>query len=137
MAADGCVKLFDRENVVEVIRELGAINNDIVDGKLVLHREGIPKLNAASQNDPKLDTAIKRALFFVEVIKALQKQYGISVNMAYKMAMNEPQCQQGEASEPLPSRASIYRYLAAKRNDLPILKGDQNKVSAPLTTPYR
>lgn len=124
---EGCIKLFDRELLVEVVKKLSAINQDIVEGKLILEREGTPKLSVAAQNDPKLDNAIKQALYFVEVIKAIQQQHGVSVNLAYKMAINDPQFQEGELSDPLPSRASIYRYIAAKRHDLPILKGDKNK----------
>ena len=127
MPRDGCVKLFDREKLIEVVKELTAINKDIVDGKLILLREDAPKLSAAAQNDPKLDKAIENAMSFIGVIKKLMNEHGITVNQAYEMAKLESSSKDGEASEPFPSRASIYRYLAAKRHDLPILKGNQNK----------
>lgn len=124
---EGCIKLFDRELFVEVVKKLSDINQDVVDGKLLLQRDGAPKLTAAAQNDPKLDNAIKQALHFVEVIKSLQDQYDISVNSAYKMVINKPKIRKNVLLYSIPSRASLYRYIAAKRDDLPILKGDKNK----------
>ena len=127
MPRDGCVKMFDREKLVEVVKALPAINKDIVDGKLILLRKDAPRLSAAAQNDPKLDKAIESAMYFIRGIEELRNLHCISVNQAYNMATLAPTSKEGEASESLPSRASIYRYLAAKRNDLPILKGDKNK----------
>lgn len=127
MPKEGCVKLFDRELLTEVVRKLPVINKDIVDGRLHLLREGAPKKSAAVQSDPSLDMANKRALSLVGVIQSLQKQHSVSINKAYKMAVDAHVQADGEASEPLPSRASIYRYLESKRRDLPIFKGNQNK----------
>jgi len=126
MPLDGCVKLFDREKRIEEVRELSAINDDIVDGKLILLRKDAPKISVAAQDDPKLDHAIKRVMNHVRVIEELQKKHIISINMAYKIARQEPEGA-AEVTESLPSRASIYRYAKAKRSDLPPLVGDRNK----------
>lgn len=126
MPLDGCVKLFDREKRIEEVRELSDINDDIVDGKLILSRKDAPKISAAAQDDPKLDHAIQQVMTHVRVIEELQKKHGISINMAYKIAKQEPGGAAG-ATEGLPSRASIYRYAKAKRSDLPPLMGDKNK----------
>lgn len=123
---EGCLKLFDRERRVEEFKSLAEINNDIVDGKLILQRKDAPKVSVAAQADPKLDQAIQHAMTNVRAIEELQRKHGISMNQAYKMARQVP-LSDAENTAPFPSRASIYRYAKAKRSDLPPLIGDKNK----------
>ena len=121
-----CIKLFDRENQIEVIKPMAGINNDIVSGKLVLHRKNTPKLSIAAHDDPELDKSIQRALASVKVIEKLQRKHGVSFAGAYKIAKLEG-ANVPEDRAPLPSLPSLYRYAKAKRNDIPPLLGNLNK----------
>lgn len=126
MPLEQCIKLFDRENQIEVIKPMAGINNDIVSGKLVLHRKNTPKLSIAAHDDPELDKSIQRALASVKVIEKLQRKHGASFAGAYKIAKLEG-ANGPEDGAPLPSLPSLYRYAKAKRNDMPPLLGNLNK----------
>lgn len=123
---DGYIKLFDRDNHVEEYKLMSDINAGIIDGKYILLRKNAPKINVPAQDDTKLDEAIQRAMGHVRLIEKIQRKHGISLAGAYKMAMRESSIDTEDAM-PLPSRASIYRYAKAKRNDMPPLMGDGNK----------
>lgn len=123
---DGYIKLFDREKHAEEFVLLSAINDDIIDGKLSLLRKNAPKLTAAAQDDPKLDQAIQCVMAHVRFLEDLQKKLGISMAQAYKIATQKA-ATEVEMTTPFPSRASIYRYIKAKRCGIPPLAGDKNK----------
>lgn len=123
---DGWIRLFDREIHQDQYKSLSAINDAIVDGRLVLCRSHAPRISVAAQNDPKLDRKLATARASVQRVEALQKRYQVSSAKAYDMARQE-HASESDGLEPFPSRATIYRHLKASRNGLPLLRGDANK----------
>jgi putative transposase len=123
---DGWIKLYDRESHQEQYKPLSEINEAVVDGRLVLCRNHAPRLSVASQSNTKLDQQLANALAHVRRVESLQTKYKISSAKAYDMARLE-HASDSDRKKPFPSRATIYRYLEARRNGLPLLRGDGNK----------
>lgn len=123
---DGFIKLFDRDNRVEEFRLMGAINNDIIDGKLILRRKDAPKITVVAQNDPDLDKSIQHAMSQIRLVEKIQRKHGVTLAKAHEMAKLEV-ANGAEETVKLISRASMYRYAKAKRNDVPLLIGNRNK----------
>lgn len=113
-----CVKLFDRVRHLEEIRELAEINEEIIDGTLVLLRDKAPAVPTPLVEDPLFNASLQTAMDQIRAIEEVSKQQETSINKAYLLA-----CQNGN----LPSRATIYRRFAAKRDERPLLKGNACK----------
>jgi putative transposase len=123
---DGYVKVFDRESHQETYKALSEIADAIVDGRLVLVRRGAPRVSAAAQNDPRLDEELQLAQACLREVEQIEKKYGVSFRRAYEIAREEHNPEPG-CEDTFPSRATLYRYAEAKRNGLPLLRGDGNK----------
>lgn len=126
VARDGYIKLFDRETHSEVYKPLDEIKTKIVSGELSVKRLDIPRISAAAQANPKLDEQIASALSYLRQIEQVRKKYRVSFSGAYDIARKEHNSSTDRTAE-FPSRATLYRYFKAKRNDLPLLRGDMNK----------
>lgn len=123
---DGWIKLFDKETHQEGYKALSDINDAIVAGILMLARKNGPRVSVPAQHDPTLDMAIAQVMEHVSQVERLKKKYQVSLAKAYALAREEHKGE-GAARGPFPSRASIYRYIQAKRNGLPPLVGAKNK----------
>ncbi|WP_446325866.1 hypothetical protein ACRHQ6_27345 [Burkholderia pseudomallei] len=123
---DGWVKVFDRESHQDTYKALSEIRDAIVDGRLVLVRHGAPRVSAAAQDAPRLDTELQLAQASLRKVEQIQKKYRISFRKAYEIAEEEQKTEAG-CKDAFPSRATLYRYAEAKRKGLPLLRGDGNK----------
>ncbi|MFT4063327.1 hypothetical protein [Paraburkholderia sp.] len=123
---DGYVKVFDRESHQETYKALSEIADAIVDGRLVLVRRGAPLVSAAAQNDPELDEELQLAQACLREVEQIEKKYGVSFRRAYEIAREEHNSEP-DRTDAFPSRATLYRYGKARRNGLPLLRGDGNK----------
>ncbi|MGF6465122.1 Mu transposase C-terminal domain-containing protein [Paraburkholderia youngii] len=123
---DGYVKVFDRESHQETYHALSEIADGIVDGRLVLVRRGAPRVSAAAQNDPELDDELQLAQACLREVEQIEKKYGVSFRRAYEIAREEHNSAP-DRTDAFPSRATLYRYGKARRNGLPLLRGDGNK----------
>jgi len=123
---DGYVKVFDRKSHQETYRAFSEIADDIAAGRLTLVRRGAPRVSAASQSDPRLDEELQLAQVCLREVEQIEKKYGVSFRRAYEIAKEEHNPEPG-CKETFPSRATLYRYAEAKRNGLPLLRGDGNK----------
>ncbi|CDW93424.1 MULTISPECIES: DDE-type integrase/transposase/recombinase [unclassified Thiomonas] len=123
---DGWIKLFDKETHQEEYKPLSDINDAIVAGSLTLARKNAPRVSVPAQHDPTLDNAIAQVMEHIRLVEGLKEKYKVSLAKAYVLARDQHKCE-GAASGPFPSRASIYRYIQANRNRLPVLLGAKNK----------
>lgn len=123
---DGWIKVFDRKEHQETYKPLSEIHDAIVDGRLALDRRGAPRVSAAAQADPALDTELQLAQACLRKVEQIQKKYKVSFRRACEIAEQEHNLETG-STESFPSRATLYRYAKANRNGLPLLRGDANK----------
>lgn len=122
---DGWIKLFNFHTHQEEYQSLSDINDALVNGRLALHRPSAPRVSVAAHNDPKLDESLQTALAHVRLIENFQRKYHVSLARAYAMAKEDAALTQPDMS--FVSRATMYRYVQAKQNGLPLLRGDKNK----------
>jgi putative transposase len=123
---DGYVKVFDRVSHQEMYKAISEIADAIVDGRLVLVRQGAPRVSAAAQNDSRLDEQLKMAQACLHKVEQIERRYGVSFRRAYEIAREEHVSEPG-CMDTFPSRATLYRYAEAKRKGLALLRGDGNK----------
>lgn len=120
----GCIKLLDCETHQEKYEKVADLNEAIVAGHLLVRRQGAPRHSVAAQNDPNLDERLRTALAVLREVEEVQRRQDLSFSKAYDVVRDQ-RAVQGQAD--LPSRATLYRYAEAKRNGLPLLRGDKNK----------
>ncbi|SFT97647.1 DDE-type integrase/transposase/recombinase [Paraburkholderia aspalathi] len=123
---DGWIKVFDRETHQEAYKALSEISDGIADDRLVLVRHRAPRVSAAAQDDPELDKELQAAQACLRKVEQTQKKYGVSFRKACEIAEEEHN-PEADSADPFPSRATLYRYAEARRNGLPLLRGDKNK----------
>lgn len=123
---DGCIKLFDRVNHEEKYKTLSLINNEIANGQLILVNRSTPHISVAAQDDPDLDKKLRSAMEQMKRVDYVREKRGVSLAVAYTIAKDEYEKTPG-SNKRFPSRATIYRHYAAKRNEVPLLKGNKNK----------
>lgn len=121
----GSVKLFNFEKHQEEYHPVAEINDALVNGRLVRRRKSAPLVGAAAQNDPALEERLRTAMKQVRAIEQLQRKLNISIDEAYARVSAEMKATQ--PGKPFASRSTIYRYLKAKRNGLPLLRGAKNQ----------
>src|SRR5690606_30467765 len=122
---DGWVKLFGFEQHQEEYQRISAINDALVAGELVLRQKAAPRVTAAAQNDSELDERLRIAMRQVRVIETLKRKFKVSTGAAYEMTRAKTKLV--ESDVPLASRATIFRYMKAKQNGMPLLRGPKNK----------
>jgi putative transposase len=123
---DGLVKLFDRGTKQDVYRPFVEISLAVADGSIKVLRRGLPLIGAPRQPDPELTSCLTKAMEALRHVKAAQAKYRVSFNQAYEIVKRK---HDGVALifPLLQSRATLYRYSKAQRNDLPLLRGHKNK----------
>jgi putative transposase len=122
---DGRIRVFDCKKHQDTYKRLEDINDDVVNGRVVLERKSAPRVKLVSQNDPALQERLQVVMRQVREVEKLKKTLKISISAAYEMAKVDANIIQ--LDRPLVSRATMYRYLEAKRKGLPLLHGDKNK----------
>ena len=120
----GRIKVLDCSEFQEQYKALAEINTAVISGELVVRRQGAGRVSVAAQDDSELDERTQLALRTLDKVQGLQRQFRLSFAQAYVQLTSD---QQAEASAPLPSRATLYRYAKAQRAGLPPLRGDKNK----------
>jgi putative transposase len=114
---------LDTEEVVKY-SELSA---RVSAGELALRRPGAPRISPARQQDPALEQDSARALALVNRIHRYSERSGVSVHRAYQAVRKSFTTVEKSAARGFPSRATVYRQIAALRNGRPVLCGSANK----------
>jgi putative transposase len=97
-------------------------------GELARKSHLAPRVPPAWQPDPALEKATAAALRHLHEVCHYSERYNVSVHQAYnKLRKARMSIPDDDACDPLPSRATLYRHLAAERDGRPVLCGDANK----------
>lgn len=102
----------------------------ISDGRLVLHRKGMPRVGLPAQHDnPKLYDRVRLLHDALRRIETIQRQLNISFAAAIPRARED--YLEENAANPLvsafPSQATLFRAHKNQLLGLPVLRGDKNK----------
>jgi putative transposase len=129
----GSIELLDAEKCEARYERYEDIRARISDGRLVLHRKGMPRISIAAQHDdPKLHEKVRLLNDALRRIDAIREQRGLSFKAAITLAREAYVTE--NADKPLvcvfPSRAALYRARSKQLLGLPVLKGDKNKGNA-------
>lgn len=121
----GWIRLFDLEKHKEEFRHFDEINGAISQGKWILERDGAPTVSPAAQDDPELERCTKEAMDHLALVEEIKKREKVSFNVAYFTALKA--FREQAPGHKFASRATLYRYACARRNGLPLLRGNKNK----------
>jgi putative transposase len=122
------IRVLYLEDDVERILKLEDISRLVGSGALNIQSKKRPLVSPAMQADPNLDNRTKHAMGVTAEVLAYCKRYSVSPCAAYKATLDKHKgtCGDGPPTR-FPSRATVYRYLEAERNGLPLLCGNKNK----------
>ncbi|WP_175701384.1 transposase family protein [Burkholderia ambifaria] len=128
----GAIQLFDAQKREALYVKYDDIRAQISEGRLVLHRKGMPRVSIAAQYDnPELHSKVCLLNNTLRRIDAIRDQRGLSFNAAIPLACEAYLMENGDKpARPFPSRATLYRAHCNQLLGLPVLKGDKNKGNA-------
>ncbi|KVR99533.1 hypothetical protein [Burkholderia vietnamiensis] len=128
----GAIQLFDVEKSEALYVKYDDIRAQISEGRLVLHRKGMPRVSIAAQYDnPELHGKVCLLNDTLRRIDAIRDQRGLSFNAAIPLAREAYLMENGDKPvRSFPSRATLYRAHCDQLLGLPVLKGDKNKGNA-------
>ena len=129
----GAVEIFDAEKRESRYVDYDEIRARVSEGKLVLHRKGMPRVSIAAQYDnPALHDQVRLLTYVLRHIDEIREQRGISFDAAIPLARDAYAKERvGQLLvRPFPSRATLYRAHRNQLLGLPVLKGDRNKGNA-------
>lgn len=126
----GTIHVFDAGKRVARYVDEAEIRAAISDGRLVLHRKGMPRVGLPAQhNNPKLHARVRLLHDALRRIEAIQRQLDLSFAAAIPRA-REDYLKENEANpfvSAFPSPATLFRAHNNQLLGLPVLKGDKNK----------
>jgi putative transposase len=126
----GTIHVFDAvKRTARYVDEAG-IRSGISDGRLVLHRKGMPRVGIPAQNDnPALHARVRLLHDVLRRLGVLQSELGLSFAAAIPRARED--FEKENANNPVvgafPSPATLFRAHQKQLLGLPVLKGDKNK----------
>lgn len=126
----GTIHIFDSDKREANYIDEEYIRAGISDGRLVLHRKGLPRIGIVAQPDNvALHSKVRFLQSVLRNIEAIQKQLCISFGAAIPLARED---YEKKIAHPLmtrtfPSRATLFRAQKNQQLGLPVLKGDKNK----------
>jgi len=126
----GTIHVFDAGKRVARYVDEAEIRAGISDGRLVLHRKGMPRVGIPAQHDnPKLHARVRLLHDALRRIETIQRELDLSFAAAIPRA-REDYLKENEANplvSAFPSPATLFRAHNNQLLGLPVLKGDKNK----------
>ena len=124
---ENCIKVFNSETLSENFISLDEINHNLQNRTWRVKPLNAAKVPLNEQVSPELASCLIQANQCLRMVTDTLKQRGVSFCRAYHLVPEELAATNDGQATPLPSRATLYRYFQAKRQDVALLRGPRNK----------
>ncbi|MBK6851970.1 MAG: hypothetical protein IPG93_10195 [Burkholderiales bacterium] len=125
---DGHVKVYDKKLRQERFEDYESLRQRVASGTLVIDKPNRPSLRVQISTTKADDDALLRAKELVARLRQRMKRYQVSASKAYDMLVEDNEAlPEAEQREDLPSKATIFRWLARDRDGKPLLTPNSAK----------